>query len=342
MATMRDVALRAGVSQPTVSYVLNGQQSRQNISVRTQEKVRAAALELGYLPNQSARAMRQGRFDCVAILLSTDEHRSNLPQRVWDGIYSELAARDWHTTMARLPDANLTDAAVLPKTLRSQLADGLLIDYTNHIPPRMVELIRAQSLPAIWLNSQQETDCVYPDDFEAAQRAVMLLHQHGHTRIGYADFTHNLADADEHYSARDRRDGYAQAMKTLHLPPRFLEDARVPLSQRLEQMRRWLRQAPCLSAVIGYGRSEIELATVACAWQKRQIGRDLSLLTFDAPGVSCAGTEISALLVPEFEIGQRATQMLLQKIEAPQQAMPPQRLQFGFQDGATLAPPSTR
>ncbi len=57
-ATMHDVAKLAGVSQPTVSRVLNANNTKIPISEDTREKVMAAVAELGYRPNMHARSLR--------------------------------------------------------------------------------------------------------------------------------------------------------------------------------------------------------------------------------------------------------------------------------------------
>ncbi|GAB14432.1 putative LacI family transcriptional regulator [Arthrobacter globiformis NBRC 12137] len=68
--TIRDVAERAGVSLTTVSYVLSGRSGgTTRVSPSTQERVMAAAGDLGYVPNQAARGMRRGRTDLVAIAI---------------------------------------------------------------------------------------------------------------------------------------------------------------------------------------------------------------------------------------------------------------------------------
>ena len=55
---MRDIAIAAGVSQSTVSRVLNDAPTRVPIAPQTRERVTAAARELGYRPNPLARALR--------------------------------------------------------------------------------------------------------------------------------------------------------------------------------------------------------------------------------------------------------------------------------------------
>ncbi len=66
--TARDVALLAGVSQSTVSRVLNDSETRL-ISDSTSQRVRAAALQLGYSPHPLARALRGKRTHLIGLIV---------------------------------------------------------------------------------------------------------------------------------------------------------------------------------------------------------------------------------------------------------------------------------
>ena len=67
MVTSRDVARRAGVSQATVSRVIQG---RSNVRLATKERVEKALHELGYVPNAMARAMRTQRSGIVGVVVA--------------------------------------------------------------------------------------------------------------------------------------------------------------------------------------------------------------------------------------------------------------------------------
>ncbi|WP_425842079.1 LacI family DNA-binding transcriptional regulator [Streptomyces fractus] len=67
--TATDVAREAGVSQPTVSYVLNNV-GNQKISAETKARVYAAVAKLGYTPSAAARTLRLGRSNVVLLLLA--------------------------------------------------------------------------------------------------------------------------------------------------------------------------------------------------------------------------------------------------------------------------------
>ncbi|WP_107498350.1 LacI family DNA-binding transcriptional regulator [Thalassobius sp. I31.1] len=64
--TLRDVSEASGVSEMTVSRVLR---NRGDVSERTREKVRAAAKELGYVPNKIAGALASQRVNLVAVII---------------------------------------------------------------------------------------------------------------------------------------------------------------------------------------------------------------------------------------------------------------------------------
>ena len=67
MITSHDVARLAGVSQPTVSRALN---DHPKVSERTKQKVREAALALGYAPSAIGRALSTGRSTRIGLVVT--------------------------------------------------------------------------------------------------------------------------------------------------------------------------------------------------------------------------------------------------------------------------------
>ena len=69
MATIREVAAKAGVSLSTVSIIINGQAQERKISPATCKRVWDAVRELDYQPNIAARKLRQsGGSSSITIL----------------------------------------------------------------------------------------------------------------------------------------------------------------------------------------------------------------------------------------------------------------------------------
>ncbi|MGN6304385.1 MAG: LacI family DNA-binding transcriptional regulator, partial [Mesorhizobium sp.] len=68
---LKDVALRAGCSVATASRVLNGHPT---VGAMEKERVLAAADQLGYVPNNSARALRSQSTSLVGVVIPTLDH----------------------------------------------------------------------------------------------------------------------------------------------------------------------------------------------------------------------------------------------------------------------------
>ena len=106
--SMREVALRAGVSPATVSRVLNS-----SASVREPHRARvlAAVAELDYRPNRLARNLRRQRADMIGVVVSDIEnpHFTEMVRAVEDAAYrkrlsgSPLQHRRVRGQAARLP-----------------------------------------------------------------------------------------------------------------------------------------------------------------------------------------------------------------------------------------------
>ena len=168
--TLKMVAERARVSSPTASFILNPQSNRKGcFTAATCEKVEAAAIALGYRRNGAAHSTATGRFNCVDLLLSRESVRSIVPLGLIEGVEAELAAAGQRLLISRLPDTELTDARKVPRLLQDLSSDGLLINYNSHVPPAMERLIGRFRLPAVWINSLHEADCVRPDDYAAGR-----------------------------------------------------------------------------------------------------------------------------------------------------------------------------
>lgn len=68
MATLSDVAARAGVSVSAVSRVLSDAPETR-VSDETRERIKRAARELDYRPNSAGRALRSARSNVVALVV---------------------------------------------------------------------------------------------------------------------------------------------------------------------------------------------------------------------------------------------------------------------------------
>jgi LacI family transcriptional regulator len=319
MITQAEIASRVGISKIAVSYALRGSKK---VSAETRRRVEKAAEELGYRANAGARAIRTGRFGSIALLLARHKFVSNLPSALLAGIESTVSESDYNLLLARLPDEQLTREGFLPKLLREQAADGLLINYTYKIPPKMIRLIRRYDLPAVWINSKQPADCVYPDDADAAERATAHLIARGHRRIAYIDYAYPADQLrDAHYSARDREAGYLSAMKQAGLRATVLRpaDDRAK-SEEPAVLMRLLKSKDRPTGFVSQSAAGLPRLFVIAAGLGLAAPRDLAAVTFAENAGQIYGAPTTVMVIGNPEIGTRAVQMLLTKLasNAPQ------------------------
>ena len=314
--TVREVAELAGVSLRTVCRILNGTTSLHR--PETCERVLAAAAQLGYRPNASAKAVRSGRSGGIALLLSSDLHRSYLPEALFEGIQAGIRAHDLHLTVATVPDPQLTDERVVPKFLRQWMADGLLVNYTIGVPPALLSLIDRLCIPSVWINTRHETDCVYADDFRSARRLTEYLLQIGHRRIAYVDYHTDPSSVEaQHYSAVDRCCGYELAMANAGLAAQVVrQDCMWSERRRIESAVALLKSPDRPTAIVAYspGRTTLPLHLAAVAHCGLRVPGDLSLTTFSPFVDDEVGVTMTKMLLPEREMGQEAVEMVLRKI----------------------------
>jgi LacI family transcriptional regulator len=327
--TIKEIAKKTGLSIPTVGNVLGRSASR--YSEATRIKVREAAKQMGYRPNSSARAMRQGKIGCAALVLSRTKQQthSHIPFGLLDGIDDELNLHDMHLTVTRLTDEELSQHDFVPKVLREYMADGMIVNYTHGIPPQMLDLIHAHHTPAVWLNAKLREDCVYPDDLRASMSATQRLIEIGHRRIAFVHlippsfFSGTFAESwpGMHYSAHDRDAGYCEALRNDGLAPRhvgherFIDEGR----EQTEALRALLSGPDRPTAVLVYSDHDVSLLMCIAAELGLSVPKDLSVLTFFPVEPWIGGKHVSSVRVPTAEMGRRAVRMLLKKITSPEE-----------------------
>lgn len=311
--TARDIAKESGVSQPTVSQILNGKGHLYR--EETRRRVFEAAERLGYRPNTYARAMRSGRMGAIALLMSCRADRAVRQAGLQQGIHDELLRHDLLLTSANVPDEAFaeasTDRAALPRLLRECNADGLLVAYAHDLPPGMQAAIDRDPMPAIWLNRLQPNNAVHPDDRAGAHAAATHLMRLGHTEIAFVQ-----AVSSAHYSSAERLAGYLNALAKAGLKPDVVR-VEGPELDWCAQMLMWLSLPNRPTAVIAAAPQEAQALIMACAHAGVQIPQHLSVVAISESALTHLGIDLTRIVVPFHDLGVHAVRMLLTRIESP-------------------------
>lgn len=307
------IAHEVGVSHSTVRRCLSGAEARYGATARRMADIRAVAERLGYVPNSAARALRTGRFDCVALLGSHDRRHGYLPDSLMSGLHDRLADQRIRLTLARAEDEVLADCSRLKPLLQRIGADGLLLDYIDHIPDGLAESLADLRLPLVWINRDVANDAVRVDDEAGARLVTTALARRGRRHIAYVDFSHDRDNPTAHYSARERYAGWRRAAQTADAEgPVF--HALVPAAERLDAARRWLRglqRTP--DAIVGYTAEHAAIAMTAARLEGLP-GPAIADLGAVGDDPCLLGTAYTCALLPFAEIATAAVTLLLGKV----------------------------
>ncbi|GAA4316928.1 LacI family DNA-binding transcriptional regulator [Actinomadura luteofluorescens] len=224
-ATIREVAQATGLSPAAVSYALRGIQT----SEETQERVRAAARELGYEAHTIARALATGRTDQVGLLCGSLE--DYWQQSLAVGIGRALLARGRYALIVDAggdPERELA----LARRLRDQRVDGLIVQPLDPSAALWSELAAAIPVVSIGdaLHGGQAQGEVVFDNRRGVTLALEHLRALGHERLTV--FTPTLAStpdrpADVYVNAEAERLGLS--VDVVVVPQSLAESTEVAL-----------------------------------------------------------------------------------------------------------------
>ncbi len=303
--TIHDVAREAGVSKSLVSLVMRGSPK---VSDDRRSAVLAAAEKLGYRPNAVARSLvrrRSGVFGCVL----SDLHNPFFAD-VADGIEEIAVAKGYRVMFSSgFLDAGRESLAV--DTLLELRVDGLVL--LGSVSD--VEAFRsaAMAVPVVMASRHTDLpflDAVSDDDEAGATALVDHLVGLGHRKI-------TLISAGEAAGAAGRRLGYEHGMRKAGLGDqiRIVEGAFTEHGGRTA-MQSILAESDLPTAVLGANDYSAFGALAALDAAGLDVPGDISLTGYDGLSLSRIGRiDLTTVAQPAAELGQRAMQLLLERIE---------------------------
>jgi DNA-binding LacI/PurR family transcriptional regulator len=134
-----------------------------------------------------------------------------------------------------------------------------------------------------------------------------------------------------HYSVADRANGYSSAMRAAGLAPQITwHDRFIGESEQLTACRALFGGVHRPTAVLAYSENEGQAVIGAALSLGLAVPRDLSVLVFAAGEYYVASQRMSIVAVPTEEMGRRAVQMLLKKLNEPDALCPPQAVAYAL------------
>jgi DNA-binding LacI/PurR family transcriptional regulator len=206
--TIRQVAVRAGVSHAAASYALN---DRPGVSAQTRARVTAAAAELGWAPNPAARALVASRANAVGLVLVRPPRVMTVDSYVTQmlsGVQAELNGNDIALVL-HLVDSVEQTLGVYRAWWAGRHVDGVIVTDLRRDDPRLPAL-QEIGLPAAVIGGSPGMEgfsTVESDIAEMTRGVVSYLFALGHRSIARV-----AGDEDLHHTWR-RDQAYAAAVE---------------------------------------------------------------------------------------------------------------------------------
>lgn len=309
MATIKEVAQRAGVSIRTVSRVLN---EHPHVANETRERVLRVIEELDFRPNAAARYMRTGQSQLIGFL--TDEVAQNVFS--YDLIIGAQQAAWEHEKLLFLlntgNDPEVETRAI--NMMRDHQVEGIIYATMYHR-----EIKRSQfpeDIPAILVNcfaDDRSLPSIVPDEIGGGRLATETLLKHGHRRVGFV----NVAAKEP--APLGRLEGYRQALANYGIPfdealVRFIEEPFEGIATSTYDCVLSLLQMSdpptgifCFNDMMALGAYD------AVRKSNLRIPEDVAIVGFDNVEILAAQIHppLTTIELPVFEMGQLAVRMLL-------------------------------
>ena len=322
--TIIDVAELAGVSRATASRAMG---SYGRISDNTAAVVRAAAEQLGYRPNEIARAMRAGKTKTIGLVIVADFTNAFF-DRATKAIVDSAKARGYQVLITNTDEDIEVESQAVQVLLEKQV-DGLIVVPStsaahNHLLP-----LRLGGRPVVLIDrslAHINVTSVTTDDFSGTIEAVRHAVSLGHSRVGFLIAAAGILGRQDERpelllsSVHERIEGFLQGSADCGIKPKqqtwiFTVDE----PRHAEAAVAALLDAPKGPTVIFTSNNDMALAVLKVAGNRQLvIGRDISLVTIDdSLWLSAMNPGITVVARPVEELGLIAVEKLIAEMENP-------------------------
>ncbi|WP_046175535.1 LacI family DNA-binding transcriptional regulator [Domibacillus indicus] len=320
MATILDVAKRAGLSKTTVSRVINNQA---HVSEEKRALVLQAMKELDYHPNPAARRLRGQLTMTIGVVVPavTDPFFASLIAAV-----EQTAYEKGYKTMICQSSGDKEKERLFLNLLKTKQADGMIIGalendwkdvqpFTKHGPIVLCnEDISEPSVPVIKF-----------DQLSGTYTGIKHLIQQGHQKIGYctgALFAEKGRD-------KDRNQGYQKAMAEagLSINPAWIFVDRHTAEDGKQLLTHVMNMEDRPTAVFT-GSDDIAAGMITQANEQGvRVPEDLAIMGFgNQPVAQWITPALTTIQQPADGMGRKSTQVILELLHNNQAGMEPYEL----------------
>ena len=302
--TIKDVALKAGVSIATVSRFLN------NVSLKegNQKRIEAAVKELNYQPLLYARRLAGGKLDTFGLIIPG-----------YEGIFYSFYALEIIREVAFSLGVKGIDLHLNifwdKDNFKTSLIDGVIMADVIGNESQLKRLVK-EDIPLVVINRQIEdldVNCVAVNNFKGAYEATEFLVHHGHKRVAHltGDLRVKCAqDRVEGYKSALEKNGVAISKDYIKTTNFSRKEARAKLEELFS-----LKNPP---TAVFCCSDEIASEVLSFAEEKRiKVPKDLSVVGFDDnPHCLYGNLMLTTVRQPLKEMVHQAVEILRENVDS--------------------------
>jgi LacI family transcriptional regulator len=329
--SLKDVALSAGVSAPTVSRILNNRRDGFSVRPEVRDRVVNVARELSYRPHLLAQSLRKKTMRIVGVL--GIHVPIILPDDVIRGLVEVFEASGIKLSTYFSPTIEASH------DLPPWRIDGAIV--AGVLKPGDLKALEKARLSYVSINgwAGPHGGSVCYDDADGTRQALSHLVELGHRRIAYLN-AHGPWRT--HPSVQARHDAYCSFMNDAGLELVPGHDQAWPEDDRHALLRQWIEHDG-VTAVLAYQHYQaLELMHAAYELGYTPPHR-LSVVCFNDEYIGrMMYPQLTAVRLPTYEAGRKAASMLMQHMGKELPTMQPVVLKPELIVRGSTAPPATR
>ncbi len=309
MVTIYDIAKQANVSAMTVSRVIN---NSGKISEATRARVKKVMKDMHYIPNAMARSLVKQQTMILSLLITdiTNPFYTTLARGAEDA-----AKQHGYKLMFGNSDEDYQKEKDYVEAILSMRVDGVLFAPTGDRSAPHLHMLQRQRIPFVLLDREVpgiESDWVAGDSKEGAKSLVEHFISLGHRRIALVNGSTDVS------TARQRRDGYVEALKLNDVPLDPLLMVHVNYKSFADEgiIHRFM-SLPSTPTAIFAGNNFIAIDVVRMLQEQgKRVPEDVSVACFDDLG---ARAQLNPFLTvaaqPAYQFGYMGMQLLIERIQ---------------------------
>jgi LacI family transcriptional regulator len=332
MATIVEVARRAGVSVSTVSHVVN---RTRHVSPATASLVNEAIDHVGYLPNTLARSLKRASSNSVGLAISaiSNPYFSDIVC----ALEAECARLELMVFLSDTEDDSDKELRVV-QALHQRRVDGVIL-APSAAPQRTLDYLAKIRLPCVLIDRlpDKRFDQVGVENISAMRALIDHVASFGHRRIGF------VAGQPGFATTLERIEGFrlALAANGIDFVPQYLVTGSATTASATASTHALLSLPEPPTALVAGNN----LATIGVVRAIRERGlaipRDLSLVGFDDfEWADCFEPRLTLIAQPCVEIGRQAAALLSERIASVDGQPRTVRLEATLRTRASCARPA--